>query len=107
VLIPSLQLTAIRDVVVENDKGARMKHTIIGLETNNLVRIPLAGKLTVKDQGKASVSVFFGNGLPFDGDSVVPALVRITEEVTRTLKELYILMDWKEAVEVFNGWKLG
>lgn len=86
-LIPVLKLVGLFDLCLENEEGMTVGST--GYLMHESFRIHLSdangGKVTIKNEGHASMTIFFGEGTPFPNESVSISLLRIAEEITRTI----------------------
>jgi hypothetical protein len=90
-LIPVFQMLSIDGVRVENDKGVSLDLGTIILHDNRDIPVRLPGKITVKEQGNPTLLVFFGNDMPFKGEAIIPTLEWVAQDVTRTIKAIFVL----------------
>lgn len=91
--VPVLKSVMLIDVRLEDDKGSQVGST--GYYTDASFRIRLMDardrKVTVRKKGHASPTVVFGPETPFQEESVLISLTRITEEVRRTVEACELL----------------
>jgi hypothetical protein len=88
-LVPVFQLMRFGGIRLEDDQHRPFAwREWIVLGGPNRVRIQQSEgiNLTVKDKGHAAGTIAFEFGVPFEGKQVIPTLLRIAEDVTRTLE---------------------
>lgn len=94
-LVPMLQLMQISDLRLEEHKTGKVigqSSYIIDSSARIRLRDAYRKKVIVKDKGHAAAAILFDEGTTMWGEPVVPALVWIAEEVTRTVKAFEILL---------------
>jgi hypothetical protein len=94
-IIPVLKLMLIDDFRLEDDSCelVDLKYSFIADEPWRIRLKETYGRnLIVKDKGHATPWIFFDLGFPFEGQSVIPALNGIAEEVTRTVETFEICL---------------
>jgi hypothetical protein len=79
---------AVLDIRLEDDKGRQVGDSLYYMDESSEIRLRDADdqNVTVKNKGKASTVILFGDGLPFQTQTIIVTLTRITEEVTRTVE---------------------
>src|ERR1700730_6175391 len=94
-LVPVLKLMRFDDVRLEDEKGSPLyENTFWIMDKSCSIRLREADDImvTVKDKGHATATIVFDIGVPFQGEAVISALHRITEEATRTVKGFALLL---------------
>jgi hypothetical protein len=83
-LLPVMQLQAILDIGAEDDRGCKVPIGTWLITKWRTAYYPCFGMSNVKitNQGKAALTIFFDNGLPMEGQSVLPTLLQLAELVT-------------------------
>ena len=91
--IPVVKLMVVFDVRLEDENCLPIGPTGFANETSFRLEITesINRKITVKNKGRPSAQIYFGEDAPFQNQSVIPALGRIAEEVTRTVKAFELL----------------
>lgn len=93
-LIPVLQMMALVDLRLEDDKGLPIyTNQVWFMDESGSIRLKDAdySRVTVKDKGHLTAAIIFDLGVPFQSEPVVVTLTRITEEVTRTVQAFELL----------------
>lgn len=87
-LIPMMKFMGFAGIHLEDDKGRRVGKSAYMMDETCAIRLRDADnrKVTIKNKGHASMAILFDEGTPLQGESIVPALKRIAEEVTRTVE---------------------
>jgi len=93
-LIPTFQMMGFMDIRIENDEHEIVTHPIVLTEKSCRIRLADSyGRSPVlRDKGRAATGIGFRLGTPYEGEPVTPALNRITEEITRTVKAFELLL---------------
>lgn len=94
-IIPVLELVILDDVCLENSEGKEFFSGLVFFYRGTKTRLHKAGMTDdarIRSKGRAVVRVLLPEGREFDRQEVVPALHRITKEVTRTLNCLETLL---------------
>lgn len=83
-LLPVMQLTAINNLIVEDERGEKITIRDWVFVSNRTALHACVGHKNIKitDNGKAGFLVLFANGLPLHGKAVVPSLHQLTEVVS-------------------------
>ena len=92
-LVPALKLMAVLDVRLEDENHMPIGRGNYYLDESSRIRLREADGRTVsvKDKGHAAAQILFDIGTPFEGDPVVPTLVRVTKEVERIVEAFVLL----------------
>ncbi len=92
-LVPALKLMAVLDVRLEDENHMPIGRGNYYLDESSRIRLREADgrTVTVKDKGHAAAQILFDTGTPFEGDPVVPTLVRVTKEVERIVEAFVLL----------------
>jgi hypothetical protein len=88
-LVPTFKMMCISGIYLVNEKSIPFPYDTIFTSDSHRRRLDedVCGRHpTVHDKGKATTGIGFEAGVPFEGESIFPALVRISEEVTRTIE---------------------
>jgi hypothetical protein len=94
ILVPVLKLVLVDGVHLEDNEHRPIGKTTYIMDESSRIRLRDADdrRVTVRDKGHASASIYFNIGTPFGGDGVIPTLKGISEEVTRTVEAFQLML---------------
>ena len=82
-LLPVMQVTSIVDFCAEDDRGNKWINATLVVTRNRTVTVfESSGNIKITNNGKTIPLVLFDKGLPMEGQTVVPSLIRLTELVS-------------------------
>ncbi len=86
-LVPFMQVTAVNDIVAEDDRGAKIVIGTWAITRNRTATHECVGHANIKitNKGKATLMVLFDDGMPMEGCAVVETLIQFTELVSGVL----------------------
>jgi len=92
-LIPMVKFMGFAGIRLEDDKGRRIGKSAYTMDQTCAIRLRDANdrKVTIKNKGHAAMAILFDEGTPLQGESIIPALKRIAEVVTRTVEAFELL----------------
>ncbi len=90
ILIAKMEYKYVSGIVLVDEQGKEFRVPIWQIVNDKVSRHCVRGgkNCKVKNQGQASFDVLFGDGLPFAGYAIVPALRNLTKAVAGTVKEI-------------------
>jgi hypothetical protein len=92
-LVPTAKYVGCSNIRLEDQKGNKIGHSFYVMDESCRIRLRDADnrKVTIKDKGKSSAQIFFGDETPLGPQNVISALLRLSEEITRTIKAFDLL----------------
>jgi hypothetical protein len=89
-LIAKTEFKYVDGIILINDQGKEIRIATWQVRNNLIASHPLNGvrNSKVKNHGKASFEVLFGDTLPFAGYTIVPAMRNLTKAVAGTVNEI-------------------
>jgi len=94
-LIPVLKLMRFLGIRLENEKGKLIyPDQLWFMDASCSIRLREADDMlvTIKDKGRATATILFDLGIPFEGEAIIPTLHRISEAVAGTIEAFEILL---------------
>ena len=86
-LIPVSQNTIVRGVDVKGRSFTATNLTFMFNESNvTMLPIATSGPVAIENQGKATLHIHFGDGLPFEGKPIIPTLLQLAQVAAETIE---------------------
>jgi hypothetical protein len=87
-LLPIAQVGALLGASFEDDRKNTFRHLDLYVEAGK-VQFPFAtaGNLRITDYGKPTIFLFFADGMPLQGQLVLPTLIGLTKDISDILEQ--------------------